>query len=289
MVKEEIRISKKLKNFITPLSREECAQLEGSILQEGCRDALIVWENGKDLILVDGHHRLEICRKHSLPYSLNKRRFKDINEVYDWMIENQLGRRNLTVDQLSYYRGLKYLSMKKKKGGYQNVVSKGQIEPKTSEKLADEFKTSESTIKRDAKFAIGLNTIAISNPELKQQILNGETKVKKSDVQYIGQARGDVKIKNEADLYNKAKNIKNRILNEVEDSIKKIGDTNLDKARETIQDSEPLFIDKGDRLNKIKGMIISAINRAIKEKDIKAFKELKKLIEKLEHEIFQVG
>ena len=63
----------------------------------------------------------------------------------------------------------------------------------------------------------------------------------------------------------------------------------MDMARETIQDSEPLFIDKGDRLNKIKGMIISAINRAIKEKDIKAFKELKKLIEKLEYEIFQVG
>ena len=289
MVKEEIRISEKLKNFITPLSKEERTQIEENILQEGCRDALIVWEKGKELILVDGHHRLEICQKHSLPYSLNKKSFKNIDEVHDWMIDNQLGRRNLTTDQLSYFRGLKYLSTKKKKGGYQNVEAKGQSGPRTSEILADEFKTSESTIKRDAKFAIGLNTVAKSNPELKQKILKGEAKVKKSDVQFIGQARGEVKIKNEADLYNKAKNIRSQILSEVEDSIKQIEEKSIDVAREIIQGSEPLFIDKGDRLNKIKGKIISAMNRTIKEKDIEAIYELKRLIDKLEYEIFQVG
>jgi len=287
MVKEKIIISLKLKNFITPLSKEERTQIEKNILQEGCRDALIVWEKGKELILVDGHHRLEICQKHSLPYSLNKKSFKNIDEVHDWMIDNQLGRRNLTTDQLSYFRGLKYLSMKKKKGGYQNVELKGQSGPSTSEILADEFKTSESTIKRDAKFAIGLNTVAKSNPELKQKILNGEAKVKKSDVQFIGQARGEVKIKNEADLYNKAKNIRSQIL-EVEDSVKQMEEKYVDMALEIIQESEPLFIDKGDRLNKIKGMIISAMNRTIKEKDIEAIQELKKLIDKLEYEIFQM-
>ena len=33
-------------------------------------------------------------------------------------------------------------------------------------------------------------------------------------------------------------------------------------------------------------MILSAINRAINEKDIKAIKELKKLVERLEGELF---
>jgi len=60
-------------------------------------------------------------------------------------------------------------------------------------------------------------------------------------------------------------------------------------AREILQASEPLFIDKRDRLNKIKGMIISAMNRTIKEKDIEAIHELKGLIDKLEFEIFQVA
>lgn len=289
MVKEEIIISEKLKNFITPLSKEERTQIEENILLEGCREALIVWEKGKELILVDGHHRLKICQKHNLPYSLNKKSFKNIDEVHGWMIDNQLGRRNLTTDQLSYFRGLKYLSIKKKKGGYQNVELKGQSGPRTSEILADEFKTSESTIKRDAKFAIGLNTVAKSNPELKQKILMGEAKVKKSDVKFIGQAREEVKIKNEADLYNKAKKIKSQILSEIEDSVRQIEEKRVGVAREIIQASEPLFIDKGDRLNKIKGMIISAMNRTIREKDIEAIHELKGLIDKLEYEIFQAA
>ena len=118
--------------------------------------------------------------------------------------------------------------------------------------------------------------------------MNGEAKVNKSDVQFIGQARGEVKIKNEADLYNKAKNIKGKILNEVEDTIKQIEDKKIEEAREIIMEAEPVFIGKEDRLNRVKGMIISAMNRAIKEKDIEAIYELKKLIEKLEYEIFQV-
>lgn len=49
---------------------------------------------------------------------------------------------------------------------------------------------------------------------------------------------------------------------------------------------ELTFLDKNDKLRRIKGMILSAINRAINEKDIKAIKELKKLVERLEGELF---
>jgi len=56
MVKEKIKISEKLKNFITPLSKEERTHIEENILQEGCREALIVWKKGKELILVDGQN-----------------------------------------------------------------------------------------------------------------------------------------------------------------------------------------------------------------------------------------
>ena len=47
-----------------------------------------------------------------------------------------------------------------------------------------------------------------------------------------------------------------------------------------------VFLDKDDRLKRIKGMILSAINKAINDKDAKAMKELKKLVEKLEGELF---
>lgn len=287
---KQFGILKELQEYIIPLGEDELFQLEKNILKEGCREPLIVWEQrgNSKMILVDGHNRYKICEKHNLPFKIKKVNFRDIDEVKVWMVDNQMGRRNLTPDQMSYYRGLKYLSIKKSKGGYDNVKSKGQNDLSTSERLAEQFNVSESTVKRDAKFAEGLNIISKSNPKLKMKILTGEAKVKKADVQALINAKNPDKltIKNEADLYNKAKIIRDDILDEVERNIKKIEKERVQKAQEVLKSMEPVFSTREDRLKKIKGMIISAINQAINERDSSAIKELKKLIGKLEDELF---
>jgi hypothetical protein len=56
-------------------------------------------------------------------------------------------------------------------------------------------------------------------------------------------------------------------------------------VQEVLKSIEPVFLTREDRLKKIKGMIISAINRAITEKDSVVIKELKKLIDKLADEL----
>lgn len=291
MIKDfrELTISKDLSEFIIPLGKEEFSQLEQNIIAEGCREPLIAWkrDNGS-LLLVDGHNRYKICKAHNLPFKVKTLSFSNIEEAKVWMVDNQIGRRNLTPDQLSYYRGAKYLSLKKVKGGYENVKAKGSKDGATSEQLADKFNVSESTIKRDAKFAEGLNIIARSNPKLKLKILSGEVKVKKADVQTLTDARkpDNLVIRNEADLHNKSKNIRTEMLDEVESNLRQINNDRLDKARKVLNDAEPAFLEKGDRLRKIKGMIISAINRAINERDVQAIKELKKLIDKLADAIF---
>ncbi len=280
---------KELKDFIVPLSEEEFRILEQNILSEGCRDPLAVWKksDGK-LILVDGHNRLEICRRHILPYKIRKIDFLDIEEVKAWMVDNQLGRRNLNPDQLSYYRGMKYLSLKKIKGGYSKVLSKGQNELLTSEILSEQFKVSESTIKRDAKFAQGLEIIGKSNFQLKLAILSGQSKVKKADIQVLSESKisGKLTFKNEADLYNKAKKIREEILDEVEVKIKDIQNIKVKEAQAILAAKDPAFLQQEDRVRKIKGMILSAINKAVEERNINSIKELKKLIERLEHELF---
>lgn len=284
-----ITVLKALKEFILPLSREEFSVLEQNILSEGCRDPLVVWQRPDGTnILVDGHNRLKICQKHGLPYKVKKINFDDLDQVKDWMVDNQLGRRNLNPDQLSYYRGVKYIAARQAKGGYKNILSKGQNELSTSEALAEQFKVSESTIKRDAKFAEGINIIAKSNPKLKAQILSGESKAKKSDIRALTEARDPDKLtfKNEADLFNKAKQIRNEILDDAEKRVKKIQDKKVQEARAILAEKEPVFLPQGDRLRKIKGMIVSAISRAINHKDVAAIKELKKLIDQLEGELF---
>jgi hypothetical protein len=287
-IDQPISILKELREHIIPLGDEELYLLEKSIIKEGCREPLMVWDKGDDqLVLVDGHNRFKICQKNDIPFKVKKIKFNNIDEAKLWMIDNQMGRRNLTPDQMSYYRGIKYISLKKKKGGYDNVKSKGQSEAPTSEVVAKMFNVSESTVKRDAKFSEGLNILGRSNPKLKTKILTGEAKVKKSDVQALSDAKNAdrITIKNEADLFNKAKIIRAEILDEVESGLKSLDKKKREKALEGI--TEPMFLNKGDKLRKIKGMILSAINRAINEKDAKAMKELKKLIDRLEGELFE--
>lgn len=208
----DIKVKSELQNFITPLSEDSREQLEENIKLNGCLDPLTLWDkkNG-DLVLVDGHNRYQICSKHDIPFRVRVIRFGSEEEAKDWMINHQLGRRNLNPDQLSYFRGLKYERMKKKRGGYDKVLSSGQSGDKTSEVLAREFNVSDRTILRDAEFAKGIEIIAKGNPKMKNDILLGRIKVKKSDVQTLAQVkdmRQIGKIKNEADLYNKAKSIR---------------------------------------------------------------------------------
>ena len=110
-INRALTILKELREHIIPLGEEELFLLENSIVKEGCREALIVWEKTDDqLILVDGHNRFKICEKNNIPFKVKKIKFSSIEEAKLWMIDNQMGRRNLTPDQLSYFRSLSFLS-----------------------------------------------------------------------------------------------------------------------------------------------------------------------------------
>jgi hypothetical protein len=168
-------------------------------------------------ILVDGHNRYGICLKHKLNFKIHLISFDSLKDVRDYMIDNQLGRRNLIPEQASYLRGLRYNTEKQEKGKYSREEHKGQnvpyglVEPKadnsgenieenhkgqnvpygsdskkesTSARLSKQYNVSEKTIKRDAEFAAGLNLLS---PELKKDILSGRVKAKKSDIQQLTQ------------------------------------------------------------------------------------------------------
>jgi len=102
-----MRYDTDFKSFIPPLSREEYKLLKESILKDGCRDAIVVWteplssgEPGRTMIL-DGHNRYEICTNHKIDFQTQELKLKNMGEAKIWVIQNQLGRRNLT----DYQRG----------------------------------------------------------------------------------------------------------------------------------------------------------------------------------------
>ena len=92
-----MQIKDEFKKLIPALSVEEFKQLEQNCLAEGIREKIITW-NG---FIIDGHNRFEIATRWNLEYETETKRFKDENEVKEWMIHNQFGRRNLSNYQRS--------------------------------------------------------------------------------------------------------------------------------------------------------------------------------------------
>jgi len=100
-----IVVREDLKSYIEPLTPDEHDALERSLLAEGCRDALVLWGD----VLVDGHNRYGLCRKHGLPFNtVQNPRFRSIEDVHLWMIDQHLGRRSVS----DYQRGV--LALRKK-------------------------------------------------------------------------------------------------------------------------------------------------------------------------------
>ncbi|WP_343737879.1 hypothetical protein [Achromobacter sp.] len=101
----EIRVDEGLRAYIDPLTEDEHAALERSLLAEGCRDALVLWGD----LLIDGHNRYAICVKHNIPFqTIQHPHFKSMDDVHLWMIENHLGRRSVS----DFQRGV--LALRKK-------------------------------------------------------------------------------------------------------------------------------------------------------------------------------
>lgn len=90
-----MKIDVEFQNLIPPLTFEEKKMLEESILKEGCRDAIVLWGD----TIIDGHNRYEICTKHGIPFETVSREFESRNEVIEWIIKNQFGRRNLPLHE----------------------------------------------------------------------------------------------------------------------------------------------------------------------------------------------
>lgn len=100
-----ITINEELRSFIDPLTEIEYAALERSLRLEGCRDALVLWND----ILIDGHNRYAICRKLDIPFkTVQNTTFTSIEDVQLWVIENNLARRSVS----DFQRGV--LALRKK-------------------------------------------------------------------------------------------------------------------------------------------------------------------------------
>lgn len=94
-----VRIDPEFQELVPVLAEQELSALEENLLRDGCRDPLVIWKGHG--ILLDGHHRLRLCRQHKIPYATTEVLLPDRDAAKVWVITNQFGRRNLTPYQRS--------------------------------------------------------------------------------------------------------------------------------------------------------------------------------------------
>jgi len=169
---DAIRIDPEFAALCPPLTPEEYSGLEESLLSEGCRDALVVWEG--EGVLLDGHNRKRICEEYGIGYRVTTLRFPNREAAAIWIILNQLGRRNVGPDAASYLRGELY--NRQKRQGERTDLTSGSSCPKlqTAERLATELGVSPRTIKNDGAFAAAVDTLAQADPDILPRVMAGE-------------------------------------------------------------------------------------------------------------------
>ena len=201
-----LKIKEEFKKLIPALTSEEFKQLEQNCLDEGIREKIITWND----FIIDGHNRYEIATKHQLKFETETKEFQNENDVREWMINNQFGRRNLS----NYQRSVLALELesvfsarakeKQKEGGgaVRQISDKAVVD--TKKEVAKVANVSHDTI---AKVKV---IEAKATPEVKAQLSTGEVS--------INQAYQEIK-KEEKKAEHTAKVLEARVETKVSDNI----------------------------------------------------------------------
>ena len=174
----KLNINQRYKDLIPLLSEDEFRSLEESILAQGCRDTIKIWND----TIVDGHNRYAICTKHDIPFRTSQVRIKSQSGAIVWIIDNQLGRRNLTsAARISL--AMQKVEMLRKQDPGAKIHAR-----KATAKLAG---VSENTVYKYMKIR------KIGEPGLVSQVESGEKK--------IGEAYGQLELTTRIveELYNR--------------------------------------------------------------------------------------
>lgn len=96
-----LTIDPEFQAIIPSLTPDEYNRLQASIIKDGCLSPLVAWGD----IILDGHNRYEICRANKRGFSLHRLKFSDRDDAKRWIINNQMGRRNLDASQRAMLAG----------------------------------------------------------------------------------------------------------------------------------------------------------------------------------------
>lgn len=179
-------VDPEFKSLIPPLTAEERSGLEQSILNEGVRDPIVVWEGQGHDTIVDGHNRYEIALGQNangeiLRFEVVSREFEDRDEAKLWIIDNQFSRRNLPevrrILLAERYREIEARHARERQGERTDLTSDTNVSEvadehatKTNTKIAEKAKSSREKVRKVRK-------VQEKAPDLLEKISEGEESI----------------------------------------------------------------------------------------------------------------
>lgn len=193
----DIVIDDEFSNLIPPLTADEDAELEASVIKEqGFTDPVIVWLNYG--ILVDGHNRYGkwvkvFGRDEEKAPQITEKHFASREEVIEFMLRRQLARRNLSdAMRIKLALRLKPAFEAKAKEKQSNKGGKA-LRQKSDEALrADEEVAKVAGKSRDTVRKVE-KVLSEGTDEVKASMLAGETKINAAYKATVGDPESDRK------------------------------------------------------------------------------------------------
>ena len=177
-----IKTDSEFEALIAPLTPSEYKVLEESIMNDGCRDAIVTWND----TIIDGHHRYKICQANGIEFNTHPMEFPSKTEAKIWMILNQVGRRNLTPSQraILYSITLESLEAEKAKERQLATLKKGTELPR-QDNIILSGNDQKGQARDFAAKSLGISPAMVSDakavyasaPELVPKIASGELPV----------------------------------------------------------------------------------------------------------------
>ena len=190
----DLTVDPEFRDLIPPLNEEELKLLEESLVADGCESPLIVW-NG---VIVDGHNRYAICRKHEIPFAIQEKNFSSRDGAMLWMLRNQLGRRNLNNYQrvelvLKFEPLVKNAAEQRMLAGKAAnpvpTLAQGQTKGKTRDHLSEAAGVSHGT------FAKAKKLVQSADEETKRELRAGKVTVNRAYTELLEKEHeGETKI-----------------------------------------------------------------------------------------------
>jgi hypothetical protein len=167
MVEFELVIDKEFQNLLPPLTAAEHQQLEANLVADGrVIDPVLYWCDPKmdQNVVIDGMHRWPIAKANNLPCRTEPMPFKTRNEAALWILEHQLGRRNLLKPEaIRKIRGELYNRLKGPQGGDHRskaTSQNGMLKGGAAKHVADLAGVSTGTVMRDGKYAEAMSKLS---------------------------------------------------------------------------------------------------------------------------------